>query len=69
LAKETSGAKAGKTDFLAKYGDAVKEIVKKLSPAEKKQATDLAEEWYENGLSNDVQLKYEFITSYARAPA
>ena len=55
--KDTSGEKAGKTKFIAKYSDAVKAIVKELSPEEKREAAALAEDWNENGLSKDVQLE------------
>lgn len=55
LAKETSGAKAGNTVFLAKDSDALKMFTTNLTPEERKQATDLAAEWNENGLPKHVQ--------------
>jgi hypothetical protein len=56
-AKNSSGENPGKTKFIAKYSDAVKEIIKKLSPQEQKQAADLANDWNENGLPKDMQLE------------
>ena len=57
MAKEKSGAKAGNAAFLAEYSDAVKKFTAKLTPEERKQATDLAAEWNENGLPKHVQAK------------
>ena len=42
---------------MGKYSQAVKEIVKKLTPQERKQAIDLAEDWNKNSLPKDVQVK------------
>ena len=63
-AKNSSGKKSGEKKFIAKYSDAVKEIFKKLSPEERQQAADLADNWNENGLSKEVQLEWVFILFY-----
>lgn len=56
-AKKLSGAPSGSGKFLGKYSKALKFVTGKLDPMEKKQALDAAQDWNENGLPAETQLK------------
>ena len=56
-AKKLSGAPAGSGKFLGKYLKVLKFVTGKLDPMDKKQTLDAAQDWNENGLPAETQLK------------
>lgn len=55
--KERAKQLAGSDKFLGKYPDALKYVVKKLTPEEREEAITLGEQWSSNGPSEEQKMK------------